>query len=276
MPNGRRFTGNTMRSPDLFFDSCTLFAGVVSPSGAARALLLLAEAGQIRVTVSEQVITETERALARKIPRAIPHFRLALRASNIRIVKNPSVQDVQADLSLMKHSTDVPILLAAREARTDFLVTLNTRHFIDDPTVAERAGLRIGTPGDALDWVRPHLIKEGEHVLKYRAVRDYQAAYSNPLAIRAGESVQVTDRTSEWPGWLWCENREGTGGWVPENYLQREGSRGEARRDYTAVELTVRAGEELLPAGEESGWAWCSNREGKSGWVPISHLERIP
>ena len=34
------------------------------------------------------------------------------------------------------------------------LVTLNRRHFIDDPEVARRSDLRIGTPGDALAWVR--------------------------------------------------------------------------------------------------------------------------
>lgn len=36
----------------------------------------------------------------------------------------------------------------------DYLVTLNGRHFIDDPAVAARSGLRIGTPGDALAWMR--------------------------------------------------------------------------------------------------------------------------
>ena len=34
------------------------------------------------------------------------------------------------------------------------LVTLNRRHFIDDPEVARHSDLRIGTPGDALAWVR--------------------------------------------------------------------------------------------------------------------------
>ncbi|GEM_PF-716984 len=58
-----------------------LFAGVVSPSGAARALLLLAEAGQLMVTVSEQVVAETERAVARKVSRALPYYRQALRST---------------------------------------------------------------------------------------------------------------------------------------------------------------------------------------------------
>ncbi|MDX9865493.1 MAG: hypothetical protein RBT34_11875 [Anaerolineaceae bacterium] len=39
----------------------------------------------------------------------------------------------------------------------DFLVTLNRRHFIDDPRVVQVSGLRIGTPGDALAWVRERM-----------------------------------------------------------------------------------------------------------------------
>jgi hypothetical protein len=51
-------------------------------------------------------------------------------------------------------TTNVPILLAAMKAKVDYLVTHNRVHFIDDPEVAIKAKLRIGTPGNALNWVR--------------------------------------------------------------------------------------------------------------------------
>jgi hypothetical protein len=143
--------------PELFFDASALFAGVVSSSGAARALLLLSEARAITIFVSEQVIVETERALARKTPTALPSYRQALRASGIRIVKDPSPAEVAAAQGMIAHAPDLPILVAAIKARTGFLVTLNRRHFMDDPVVAERSGLRIGTPGDGLAWVRRQL-----------------------------------------------------------------------------------------------------------------------
>ncbi len=78
-----------MSGPDLFFDNSALFAGIASASGASRALLLLAEAGQVSITISEQVVAETERAVARKIPRALPNCREALRATGQRIVGDP-------------------------------------------------------------------------------------------------------------------------------------------------------------------------------------------
>lgn len=150
-----------MTSPELFFDSSALFAGIVSAIGASRALLLLAEAGQVAITVSEQVVAETERAVARKIPRALPEFREAIRATGLRIVRDPSPDEIEAYADIIAHHADVPIVVAAMQIKTDYLVTLNHRHFIDDPAMAGRSKLRIGTPGDALAWVRQHLVEMG-------------------------------------------------------------------------------------------------------------------
>lgn len=139
---------------NLFFDSSVLFTGVASATGAARALLILAETGHITITISEQVVTETERALARKAPRALKDFRRAILASQAQIVHDPSRELVKANLDLVTHSSDIPILLAAMQSNADFFVTLNRKHFIDDPQVAVRSGLKIGSPADALTWVR--------------------------------------------------------------------------------------------------------------------------
>ena len=146
-----------MPSPEIFFDSSALFAGIASASGASRALLLLAEGGQVAITVSEGVVAEVERAVARKMPRALPDLREAIRATGLRIVRDPSPEEVRAHADIIAHPADVPILVAAMQAQSDYLVTLNRRHFIDDPAVGERSQLRIGTPGDGLAWVRRRL-----------------------------------------------------------------------------------------------------------------------
>lgn len=148
-----------MPNPDLFFDSSALVAGVISAQGAARALLLLAEARLLTITVSTQVIVESERAIARKVPGALVAFREAVRSTGLRIVRDPSPEQVQAHQDVIAHPADVPIVVAAMQAGTDYLVTLNRRHFVDDPAVATRSGLRIGAPGDALAWVRTQIDK---------------------------------------------------------------------------------------------------------------------
>jgi predicted nucleic acid-binding protein len=148
---------STMPKSDFFFDSSALIAGIVSAQGPARALLLLAEDEKILITVSEQVIVEVERNIARKAPKALPFARQLILATNLRIVRDPQPEQVQTHLDWIAHPADVLILVAAVQARVDFLVTLNTRHFLEDPCVAQRSGLLIGTPGDALAWVRNRL-----------------------------------------------------------------------------------------------------------------------
>jgi predicted nucleic acid-binding protein len=138
----------------LFLDSSALFSGIASAKGAARALLLLGEMEMITLVISEQVVTETERAIARKAPQALKDFREAILSSKAQIVRDPAPNEVKVNLHLVSHSADVPILLAAMKAQVDYLVTTNRKHFIDDPEVAQNAGMRIGTAGEALQWVK--------------------------------------------------------------------------------------------------------------------------
>jgi predicted nucleic acid-binding protein len=144
---------------DIFLDSSALMAGILSEQGAARALLLLGEAESIGLTVSEQVIAEVERNIARKAPKVLPYAREMILAARIRIVRDPVKESILEHLDWINHAADVPILVAASQAHVDFLATLNTKHFINDPAVSKRSGLMIGTPGDALAWVREQIRK---------------------------------------------------------------------------------------------------------------------
>jgi len=148
-----------MPNPRLFIDSSALMAGIISSQGATRALLLLAEDQKIDLVVSEQVIVEVERNIARKIPKALIDFREAILRALITIVPSPTLDEVQKHLDWITHQADVPILVAAVNARVDYLVTLNSKHFLDDQEVTRRCGLKMGTPGDALAWVREQLTK---------------------------------------------------------------------------------------------------------------------
>jgi predicted nucleic acid-binding protein len=142
---------------DLFLDSSALIAGIISGQGAARALLLLGEDEKIILTVSEQVIVEVERNIALKMPKILAYTREMILYTHVRILKDPSPEEVRKHLDWISHAADAPILVAAAGARVDFLVTLNTWHFIEDEQVSQRSGLRIGIPGNALAWVRQQL-----------------------------------------------------------------------------------------------------------------------
>jgi hypothetical protein len=95
-----------MSKINLFLDSSALFSGIVSSTGGARALLLLAEANLILITISEQVVAGAERAIARKVPEALAALREAILASKVQIVHDPSPREVQTNLHLISHASD--------------------------------------------------------------------------------------------------------------------------------------------------------------------------
>ncbi len=142
---------------NIFLDSSALIAGAISDTGAAHVLLQLGESEDILLTISEMVIVESERSIAIKSPRTLNDFRSLIKKAKIRIVGDPSRKEVEANLYLIEDPNDVPILLAAMKAKVDYLATHNRRHFLDDSKVAERSGLKIGTPGDVLAWIRENL-----------------------------------------------------------------------------------------------------------------------
>ena len=104
------------------------------------------------------------------------------------------------------------------------------------------------------------------------AISDYKSPYTEPLKIQKGEILQIGNKESEWPGWVWCINKDGMERWVPRNYIKIHGTSGITLQDYDATELTVFIGEELVIEKEESGWVRVSNVEGKKGWVPLENI----
>lgn len=119
--------------------------------------MFLSEQGKLDLFISEHVVEECERALARKVPKALPAFRNTLKDIKPKIVLAPTSEEIQTCLYMISDPSDTPILAAAIKAKVDFLVTHNRRHFLDDPKVAQTSGLRIGTPGDALAWIKENL-----------------------------------------------------------------------------------------------------------------------
>lgn len=115
-----------------------------------------------------------------------------------------------------------------------------------------------------------------------RVIKGYQASSVNPISVEAGEVFTVSEKRDAWednPAWLWvwCTDQRGRSGWVPKNVIQpgAAGGTGTTSAAYNAIELTVAAGQELVIEGEESGWFWCRDRQGRSGWVPMSHVAAL-
>jgi len=146
-----------MQKVNIFLDSSALIAGIISETGAAHVLLQLGETKDIALMISEVVFNETKRSIGRKKPENLEIAEKVIQKSRIRVLQDPAYEEIQANLYLINDPDDVPILLAAIKAKVDYLTTHDHKHFLDDPKVSERAGIKIGTPGDVLAWLRENL-----------------------------------------------------------------------------------------------------------------------
>ena len=144
----------TRRLLRLFLDSNVLISGIVSRWGLDKAVLSLCAAQVCTLILAEAVRDEVEEALlawtrpsetadAKPI---IEGFRLLIASIEPEVVPYPADERVRSNRHLIRHLPDVPVLLSAMDARPDWLLTHNTKHFTK--TVAQQTGLRIATPAE--------------------------------------------------------------------------------------------------------------------------------
>jgi len=103
-------------------------------------------------------------------------------------------------------------------------------------------------------------------------IKEHQASYPDPLLVKTGDELIVGKQDSQWSEFVWCTNKNGKSGWVPEKHLDRQGERGVAQQKYSTAELTIKVGEMVTLENEDSGWYWVTNKTGQSGWVPMENV----
>ena len=115
--------------PRIFIDADVLFAGAASPNehSASNLILRMAELTLIEAITSTQVITEAERNLLDKVPKALPAFQLLVSRS-LKIVEDPDPAELDAYAGLT-NPEDLPILVAAIREGCKLLATFNVRHY---------------------------------------------------------------------------------------------------------------------------------------------------
>ena len=143
----------------LFFDTSVYIAALLSPTGAAGELVHLAEAGAIRMVVSEEVIAETDRVLGLKFPEFVQDNLKLWKELAPEIAPNPSPDQVGPFLKKLARG-DARILCSALLAKVSAFVTWNTRDFmvegvqalVDFPIVVPADGLKLFRK-----WIEPFL-----------------------------------------------------------------------------------------------------------------------
>ncbi len=135
-----------------FIDASVLFAASYSSAGASREIIRLAFQGEVQLVISDDVLREAEKNLALKYPIAVAVLHEVVEALPLDEVV-PTAEEVQQAASYTA-AKDAPIVAAAKKAGVDYLVSLDRRHLVGIPQVAQRSGLRIVLPEEFLAEIR--------------------------------------------------------------------------------------------------------------------------
>jgi predicted nucleic acid-binding protein len=133
----------------VFLDSSVLYAAAFSPTGPARRLILKGFAGRVTLCISDLVIAETQRNLAKNAPEALPYFLIIvdlLAAS----VTNPTKAEVLKAAQVV-HLKDAAIVAAAAKVKADYLATHDVKHLLTHAQAINTAyGITVLSPVDLL------------------------------------------------------------------------------------------------------------------------------
>ena len=113
----------------VFLDTNVLIAGMASHTGASAAILDLGESEEILVVLSRQVLIEADRTFSEKFPHLTGRFRIWIENLSPLLADDPTPSSVH-EAARVIHLNDAPILAAAKQEQVEYLVTLNTRHFL--------------------------------------------------------------------------------------------------------------------------------------------------
>ena len=137
--------------PRVFVDSNVLLDGLISSWSASRAILILSVRKVFKIVLAENVIKEVEENLLELLgenpeqgKRLVNDYDKLIKLLKPEIVPLTTKEEVIRSRHLIKHFSDVPILVAGIKAVPDWFVTENIKHF--SQAGAKRTGLNIIHP----------------------------------------------------------------------------------------------------------------------------------
>jgi predicted nucleic acid-binding protein len=147
------------RNLHVFLDTSALFSAIYSEAGGARLILKMGEIQVISLWVGNKVLRETDSVLTRKSPKSRPLFAFLLDQARIRTGSQPTAEHLRQAAEIVDHEPDAQVIAEALAADTDYMVSFDRKHLIDNPKV-QMLPFPIGTAGDFLAWYQQYHITE--------------------------------------------------------------------------------------------------------------------
>ena len=147
----------TTKKHRLFLDTSVIFAAVLSPTGGARKLFLLGEAGLMQLVVGPTVLRECQEVVQRKSPASLPTLAQLLASATLETSQAPTQKQIGTAEAYVQYAPDARVLAEAMLAKPDWFVTHDKEHFLKHRSSIDLP-FEIGTPGDVLQRFKDNYI----------------------------------------------------------------------------------------------------------------------
>lgn len=138
----------------IFIDSSVFISACASSRGASALVLRYALEGKIKCFLSIDVIIETQRNITLKLdPTGKERFEFFLSKIPFKIMDLVNKKEI-AKCNKVINSKDAPVLAAAIKSKSNFLLTLDKKHFLQSEIIKFAKNLRITTPGEFVNFLK--------------------------------------------------------------------------------------------------------------------------
>lgn len=142
----------------VFLDSNVLLSGIFSDKGAPRIILDLLTLGLpiLKGATGQYNLMEVERNLEKKMPQALPIYKVYLPKLRLEIVGLPSRETIMSMTGTIAEK-DIPVLVSAIACGAQYLITGDKKDFGKLKNV-KGYSLEIVGPSEFIETVFPQLI----------------------------------------------------------------------------------------------------------------------
>ena len=142
-------------------DANILIAGSVWPRWPYE-VLQHAMNGDFQLVLSPYIIAQAQAQITKSFPDGAWRFQQLIERSNLELVKNPTKQQIEKAAGLVRDVTDIPVALAAINAKVDYLVSEDKHLTAKDKTTEQlREKLTVLLSGtflrEVMDWTSQRL-----------------------------------------------------------------------------------------------------------------------
>ncbi len=113
------------KKPRVFLDANIIIRGITLPRFPYEVLRHAAQ-GQFIPVFSPTVLDSARRYISELFPDHKESLELLLSLLEYELVSDPSTQEIEAHPSLVRDAKDIPVVLAAIQAKVDYLVSTDT------------------------------------------------------------------------------------------------------------------------------------------------------